>query len=94
MMKTNTVETIIQSFREGQNIFRRSSVELLIREISRLQKELAEGESNSLLRSAYQISLRNGESTNWEAFRSCVYKELVREHELLVKDVQDESILP
>lgn len=37
-------------------------------------------EANSLLRSAYQIALRNGESTNWEAFKNSVYKELVREH--------------
>ena len=35
-MKTNTVETIIESFRDGQEIFRKPSVELLIREIARL----------------------------------------------------------
>ena len=39
-MKINTVDTIIQDWREGQNIFRRSSVELLVREISRLNKRI------------------------------------------------------
>ena len=39
-MKTNTVETIIDDFRSGQNIFRRPSVELLVREIERLRTQL------------------------------------------------------
>ena len=39
-MKINTVDTVIQDFREGQNIFRRPSVELMVREISRLNKRL------------------------------------------------------
>ena len=39
-MKTNTVETIIEDFRNGQNIFRRPSVELLVREVSRLQSRI------------------------------------------------------
>lgn len=37
-------------------------------------------EANSLLRSAYQIALREGKETNWEAFKGRVYEELVREH--------------
>ena len=41
-MKINTVDTVIQDFRDGQNIFRRSSVELMVREISRLNKRIAE----------------------------------------------------
>lgn len=36
--------------------------------------------ANSLLRSAWMIANRNGEQTNWEAFKSAVYKELVAEH--------------
>ena len=43
-MKINTVDTVIQDFREGQNIFRRSSVELMVREISRLQTRVQEFE--------------------------------------------------
>lgn len=38
----NTVDTVIQDFRDGQNIFRRPSVELIVREISRLQARVAE----------------------------------------------------
>ena len=41
-MKINTVDTVIQDFREGQNIFRRPSVELMVREISRLQARVQE----------------------------------------------------
>lgn len=48
-------------------------------------------EANSLLRSAYQIALRNGESTNWEAFRNCVYKELLREHNLNIGNAKTYS---
>ena len=62
MMKTNTVETIIEDFRSGQNIFRRPSVELLVREISRLQKEneklkvrLAASENDILLREVNEM---------------------------------------
>ena len=36
--------------------------------------------ANSLLRSAWMIANRNGEQTNWEAFKNAVYKELVEEH--------------
>jgi len=36
--------------------------------------------ANSLLRSAWMIANRNGEQTNWEAFKNAVYKELVVEH--------------
>ena len=38
--------------------------------------------ANSLLRSAWMIANRNGEQTNWEAFKNAVYKELVEEHEI------------
>jgi hypothetical protein len=48
----------------------------------RQQLELA----NGFLRSAYQIALRNGECTNWEAFKKCVYEELVREHKIIYPD--------
>jgi len=47
MMKINTVETIIDDFRSGQNIFRRPSVELLVREVSRLQSRVAELEAEN-----------------------------------------------
>ena len=36
--------------------------------------------ANSLLRSAWMIADRNGEQTNWEAFKNAVYKELIVEH--------------
>lgn len=41
-MKINTVNTVIEDFRDGQNIFRRPAVELLVREISRLNKRIEE----------------------------------------------------
>ena len=41
-MKVKTVDTVIQDFREGQNIFRRPSVELMVREISRQAKRIEE----------------------------------------------------
>lgn len=34
-------------------------------------------ESEQLLRSAYQIASRKGESTNWEAFKNSLEKELL-----------------
>jgi thiamine pyrophosphokinase len=34
-------------------------------------------ESEALLRSAYQIASRNGEDTNWEAFKNSLEKELL-----------------
>lgn len=42
--------------------------------MSELERML--NESNSLLRSAYQIALRNGEKTNWDAFRGQLKKAL------------------
>lgn len=36
--------------------------------------------ANSLLRSAWMIANRNGENTNWEAFKNAIHKELVIEH--------------
>lgn len=47
-MKANTVETIIEDFRGGQNIFRRPSVELLVREVSRQAERIAELEEKLL----------------------------------------------
>ena len=47
-MKINTVDTVIQDWREGQNIFRRPSVKLLVREISRLQASVAELEAERM----------------------------------------------
>jgi hypothetical protein len=47
-MKINTVDTVIQDFRDGQNIFRRPSVELMVREISRLQARVHELEQERL----------------------------------------------
>ena len=38
--------------------------------------------ANSLLRSAWMIANRNGEQTNWEAFKNAVYKELLEEHKI------------
>ena len=38
--------------------------------------------ANSLLRSAWMIANRNGEQTNWEAFKNAVYKELEEEHKI------------
>ncbi|MCK5613711.1 hypothetical protein KAR91_68235 [Candidatus Pacearchaeota archaeon] len=35
-------------------------------------------ESNELLRSAYQIALREGKDTNWEAFKQNVKTELTK----------------
>ena len=37
-------------------------------------------EANSLLRSAYSIASRNGEQTNWDAFKKSVGIELDNEH--------------
>ena len=38
-------------------------------------------EANELLRSAYAIAQRNGEQTNWEAFRTQLQKALQAQHE-------------
>ena len=46
-------------------------------------------EANSLLRSAYQVALREGKETNWEAFKKCVYKELVIEHKIMYPSSDD-----
>ena len=45
----------------------------------RLEKMLLE--ANDLLRSAYAIAQRNGEQTNWEAFRGQLKKALEAQHE-------------
>mgnify|MGYP003439865807 FL=1 len=44
----------------------------------RLEKMLLE--ANDLLRSAYAIAQRNGEQTNWEAFRSQLKTALEAQH--------------
>ena len=38
-MKINTVDTVIQDFRNGRDIWSRASIELAVREIERLRKE-------------------------------------------------------
>ena len=48
-MKINTVDTVIECFQNYQNIFRRSSVELLVREISRLRNVVAAHENDFVL---------------------------------------------
>jgi hypothetical protein len=40
-------------------------------------------EANSMLRSAYAIAERDGENTNWEAFRARCMEVLVIQHEVL-----------
>lgn len=47
------------------------------------------GTANSLLRSAYQIALREGEYTNWKDFRDRVYEELLSEHKILHPQIDD-----
>ena len=48
--------------------------------------DISTTEANSLLRSAWMIANRNGEQTNWEAFKNRVYEELVREHNKTYSD--------
>ena len=38
----------------------------------------ANDEANELLRSAYAVCLRHGESTNWEALKNSIEKELLK----------------
>jgi hypothetical protein len=57
-------------------------------EVQVLKKQLAK--ANSLLRSAYSIAERNGESTNWEAFKNQVEKALDDEREILQEYWVDE----
>ena len=87
-MKINTVDTVIKDFRDGQNIFRRPSVELMVREISQLQQRIAEleaeiKESNGLLRSAFMIAKRDGKETNWEAWHNQLSVALARQHVMI-----------
>jgi hypothetical protein len=51
-------------------------------EVSMENKTPYNENANSLLRSAWMIANRNGEQTNWEAFKNAVYKELVEEHKI------------
>ena len=46
-------------------------------------------EANSLLRSAYQIALREGKDTNWEAFKISLWKELIREQEKIIPKIYE-----
>ena len=41
-MKINTVDTVIQEFRNGRDIWSRAAIELAVREIKRLRKRIAE----------------------------------------------------
>ena len=50
------------------------------------KNDISMTEANSLLRSAWMIANRNGEQTNWEAFKNRVYEELVREHNKTYSD--------
>ena len=61
----------------------------LIEENAKLKVEIEE--SNSLLRSAYQIAARDGSKTNWEAFRNQVYKALIRQHEMMYPKDKNET---
>ena len=58
--------------------------------IARLEAEIEE--SNRLLRSTYQIAVRDGKDTNWEAFRNQVYIALVRQHEQMCPKSVDENL--
>lgn len=49
-------------------------------------------ESIMLLRSAYEIAKRNGQETNWEAFRNSVQKELLRQSGL-PEDTTDKQLI-
>lgn len=51
-------------------------------EAIQISMDVTPKEANSLLRSAYSIASRNGEQTNWDAFKNEVYKELVEEHKI------------
>ena len=55
------------------------SLDEYIAATKRLEKMLLE--ANDLLRSAYAIAQRNGEQTNWEAFRGQLKKALEAQHE-------------
>ena len=55
------------------------SLDEYMKATKRLEKMLLE--ANELLRSAYAIAQRNGEQTNWEAFRGQLQKALQAQHE-------------
>jgi hypothetical protein len=55
------------------------SLDEYMKATKRLEKMLLE--ANELLRSAYAIAQRNGEETNWEAFRGQLKKALDAQHE-------------
>ena len=45
--------------------------------------DVMHGGANSLLRTTYQIAQRNGERTNWIAFRKRLTAELKRQHKIM-----------
>ena len=49
-------------------------------EAIQISMDVTPKEANSLLRSAFSIASRNGEQTNWEAFKKQVSAELENEH--------------
>ena len=55
------------------------SLDEYMKATKRLEKMLLE--ANELLRSAYAIAQRNGEKTNWEAFRGQLKNALDAQHE-------------
>lgn len=59
----------------------------LVREIWHTEAELELDEVNSLLRSAYQIALRDGKDTNWEAWRNQLFKVLKKQHKLMYPNI-------
>ena len=98
-MKTNTVETIIEDFRKGQNIFRRPSVELMVCEISRLCKEneklqlrLAAAENDILLYEVNKILKRTqSDVQELEEEKRAGWKEWLEKLQLTWK-VEDEPL--
>lgn len=62
---------------EGEQILRKS----LVQQIKRLTEALVD--TNEVLRTTYQIALRNGANTNWPPFTSRVEDILERQHRIL-----------
>lgn len=49
-------------------------------------------EANSLLRSAYQIAIRNGQETNWLAFIGQLEKALEQQHKIIYYNKRKEVL--
>lgn len=58
------------------------AIENIMRLIAQAEVRLLE-KPNELLRSAYQIALREGSETNWQAFTKQLKAELDREHQII-----------